>query len=119
MKHKFNDVDKLFDQLGAKNKEKLDHAKITPIHDNFQFAKNGIWTMIGTMNSGKTYNYLKLAAQQERIFDEPFYEDIVICSTSGVFDETVKTFKETIKKSNLIFVEQRTVNTVETQSGIN
>ena len=53
MKHELNEVDKLFDRLGAKNKERLEHAKITPIHDNFQFAKNGIWTIIGSMGSGK------------------------------------------------------------------
>ena len=86
MKDKFNDVDKLFDRLGAKNKERREHAKITPIHEDFQFSKNGLWMIIGTMNSGKTYNYLKLAAQQERILDEPFYEDLVICCTSGEFD---------------------------------
>ena len=105
MKDKFNDVDKLFDRLGAKNKERLEHAKIAPIHEDFQFSKNGSWILIGTMGSGKTYNYLKLAAKQEKIYDEPFYEDIVICSTSGEFDETVRTFKKSIRKSNLITVQ--------------
>ena len=57
------------------------------------------------MGAGKTYNYLKFAAQQERIYDEPFYEDITICSTSGEFDETVRTFKKSIRKSNLITVQ--------------
>ena len=57
------------------------------------------------MNSGKTYNSLKLAAKQERLFDEPFYEDITICSSSGEFDETVRTFKKAIRKSNLITVQ--------------
>ena len=39
MKDKFNDVDKLFEKLGAKNKERLEHAKIAPIHEDFQFLR--------------------------------------------------------------------------------
>ena len=57
------------------------------------------------MGSGKTYKYLRIARKQEQLFDEPFYETLTICSTSGEFDETVKTFKETIKKSNLLTVQ--------------
>ena len=99
------DVDKLFDDLAAKNKTELNNAKITPIHPKFQFAENGIWVMIGTMGSGKTYNYLKLAARQEDLYKEPFFELVTVCSTSGEFDKTVKTFKSAIEKSHLEFVD--------------
>ena len=99
------DVDKLFNKLATKNKTELNNAKIQPIHKSFLFSQNGIWVMIGTMNSGKTYNYLKLAAKQEDIFDDPFFEIVTICSTSGEFDKTVKTFKEAIVKSQLHFVD--------------
>ena len=57
------------------------------------------------MNSGKRYNYLKLAAQLEGIFDEPFFETVAVCSTSGEFDKTMKTFRAAITKSNLIAVK--------------
>jgi hypothetical protein len=61
--------------------------------------------MIATMGAGKTYNYLKLIARQEQLNEEPFFETIVLCSTSGEFDKTVITFKQAIKKTNLIVVK--------------
>ena len=101
----FDDVDKEFERIRKKNQENLENAKITPIRQDFQFAKNGLWVMIGTMGGGKTYTYLRIARKQERLFDEPFYETVTICSTSGEFDETVRSFKVTIKKSNLLTVK--------------
>ena len=45
----FDDIDKEFEPIRKKNQENLSNAKITPIRNDFQFAKNGIWVMIGTM----------------------------------------------------------------------
>ena len=83
----------------------METASIKPIHDLYPFAQNGICAMIATMGSGKTYNYLKMMAKQEALDDDPFYELIVICSTSARFDKTVETFKKTIRKSKLICVK--------------
>jgi hypothetical protein len=57
------------------------------------------------MAAGKTYNYLKPAHKQQYLFNEPFFETVVICSTSGEFDKTVKSFKTAIDKSNLITIK--------------
>ena len=59
------DVDELFKKLADKNKTELNNAKIQPIHKSLLFSQNGIWVMIGTMNSGKTFNYLKLTANMK------------------------------------------------------
>ena len=101
----FNKVDDLFDKLGSKNKEELENAKIKPIHRLFPFAQNGICAMIAVPGTGKTRTYLKLSSRQEGIFDEPFFETVVICSTSDEFDKTVITFKEAIDNSELIAVK--------------
>jgi hypothetical protein len=101
----FNKIEEKFNKLAKRNKEELENAKIKPIHNDFLYSQNGIWAMIGSMNSGKTYNYLKLVAKQEQLFEEPFFETVVICSTSGEFDKTVITFREAITKSNLIPVK--------------
>ena len=101
----FESVDKLFEKLAAANKDALDNAKIKPIHDKFPYAQNGICALIAPMGAGKTYNYLKMIAQQERLFDSPFYELVVICSTSDKFDKTVETFKSAITKSKLVHVK--------------
>lgn len=102
---KFDEIEAMFNKLEQKNKEILRNAQIKPIHDRFPFAQNGISAFIAPMGSGKSYTYLKLAAKQEVLFNEPFFELIVICSTSNKFDETVNTYKEVIKKSKLVAVK--------------
>ena len=101
----FQQIDASFNKLAQQNKSELDSALIKPIHDSYPFAQNGVCAMIASMGSGKTYNYLKSIARQEVIFpDQPFYELVVICSTSSKFDKTVETYKELITKSKLIHV---------------
>ena len=100
----FRKVDELFDKISKKNAEELGYAQLKPIDEKFAFAQNGITAMIAPVGSGKSYNYLKLMAKQENLFNEPFYELIVICSTSAKFDKTVITFKEAIKKSKIVAV---------------
>jgi hypothetical protein len=104
MQKRFKRVDDTFDKLASKHREELENAKIKPIHDEFLYAQNGICIMIAAPGTGKTYNYLKISNQQEELFAEPFFETIVICSTSGEFDKTVQVFRSAIKKSNLIAI---------------
>ena len=101
----FNEIEQNFSRLEQKHKKELDAALIKPIHDKYLFAQNGITALIATMGSGKSYNYIKSVCKQEVIFDEPFYELVVICSTSSKFDKTVETYKELIKKSKLVCVK--------------
>ena len=100
----FRDIDKEFDKVQKQNKY-LKHALLTPIHDKYPYAQNGITAMIASMGSGKTYTYLKLMKQQEVLFDDAFYELIVLCSTSNKFDATVNAFKGLITKSKLVAIK--------------
>lgn len=101
----FQKIDELFEKISKRNAEELGYAQLKPIDEKFPYAQNGITAMIAPVGSGKSYNYLKLMAKQETIFNEPFYELIVICSTSSKFDKTVQTFKETVKKSKIVAVK--------------
>ena len=101
VEEKFRKIEEIFTKLSQKNKEELENAKIKPIHENYSWAQNGITAFIAGMGSGKSYNCLKLIAKQEVLFNEPFYETVALCSTSGEFDKTVKVFKEAIKKFKL------------------
>lgn len=102
----FDEIDKSFDKISQKNRKELEAALIKPIHEKFPYAQNGICAMIASMGSGKSYNYLKSIAKQE-VLDphKPFYELVVICSTSAKFDKTVETYKQLIKKSKLVCVK--------------
>jgi rRNA pseudouridine-1189 N-methylase Emg1 (Nep1/Mra1 family) len=100
-----DNTDSVFKKLAKKNEFELKNALIEPIHKEFPFGKNGICAFIGGMGKGKSYQYLKLAHKQQDIFNQPFFETVVICSTSGEFDKTVKSYKPAIEKSNLISVK--------------
>ena len=102
---KFKHIDDMFDKLQRKNKRELDNAQIKPIHDKFPLTQNGIVGLIAPPGSGKTFTYLKLIAQQEQLFNEPFFELVVICSTSSKFDKTVEAFKECVTKSKLVAIK--------------
>ena len=101
----FRSIDEQFDRISRSNADELGYAQLKPIDDKYPYAQNGITAMIAPVGSGKSYNYLKLMAKQEHIFNEPFFELIAICSTSNKFDKTVQTFKDTIKKSKIVPVK--------------
>ena len=102
----FNEIENNFQKISEKNKIELEMALIKPIHEKYPYAQNGICAMIASMGSGKSYNYLKAIAKQEVLYpDQPFYELVVICSTSAKFDKTVETYKPLIKKSKLVCVK--------------
>ena len=101
----FERIESNFKQIEQKNKVELEMAVIKPIHDKYPYSQNGVCAMIASMGSGKSYNYLKSIAKQEVIFDVPFYELVVICSTSTKFDKTVETYKPLITKSKLVCVK--------------
>ena len=102
----FRCIDDNFRRIGEQHRDELEAALITPIHDKYPYAQNGICAMIASMGSGKSYNYLKSIAKQEVLFTNgPFYELVVICSTSARFDKTVETYKPLITKSKLVAVK--------------
>ena len=102
IEEKFKKIDELFEKIQSKNKFDLENAMIKPVHDKYPLAQNGIVGLIAPPGSGKSFTYLKLAAQQEQLFNEPFFELIVICSTSNKFDKTVEAYKDVIQKSKLV-----------------
>ena len=103
----FEEIEQKFELIGAAHKEELEEAWIKPIHESFPFAQNGITCLIASMGSGKSYNYIKMACKQEVVGSNgnPFFELVVICSTSAKFDRTVETYKHLITKSKLVCVQ--------------
>jgi hypothetical protein len=100
--HKVNTI---FKRLAKSNEFELKNALTHPIHKDLPLGANGICIMIATVGCGKTYNYLKLATKQQYLFEQPFFETIVICSTSGEFDKIVFLLKPGIARSTLISIK--------------
>ena len=101
VEEKFRKIEEIFTKLSLKNKEELENAKIRPIHEKYSWAQNGITAFIASMGSGKSYNCLKLIAKQEVLFNEPFFETVALCSTSGEFDKTVKVIRKRLRNLSL------------------
>ena len=101
----FKKIDEYFEKVQRENAKDLSNAAIKPIHEKFPLTQNGIVGLIAPPGSGKTFTYLKLAAQQEKLFEDPFFELIVICSTSGKFDKTVSAFKNCIECSKVVAIK--------------
>ncbi len=98
-------INKVFDKLAKENEEELSQAYITPIDPEYQFSENGIWALIAPMGAGKTRLYLNLITGQQYLSGGPFFEEAVICSTSGKFDVTLKTFVAKITKTKLTMIK--------------
>lgn len=101
----FKKIDEYFEKVQKENEKDLNNAAIKPIHEKYPLTQNGIVGLIAPPGSGKTFTYLKLAAQQEKLFEEPFFELIVICSTSDKFDKTVNAFKDCIQSSKIVAIK--------------
>ena len=101
----FKKIDEYFEKVQRENAKDLSNAAIKPIHEKFPLTQNGIVGLIAPPGSGKTFTYLKLAAQQEKLFQDPFFELIVICSTSDKFDKTVSAFKNCIESSKVVAIK--------------
>ena len=107
----FDSIERNFDKIAEQHREELEEAWIKPIHPEFPFAQNGICALIASMGSGKSYNYIKMAAKQELVGPsiggerQPFFELVAICSTSAKFDKTVETYKHLITRSKLVAIK--------------
>ena len=91
------EVDDDIAKIIKKNKAELNTALIQPIHPKHKFSSNGLYCFIGKMGSGKTYYIMKHILLSERLFERPYYNLIVFCSTSNGLDNTVLAFKDSIK----------------------
>ena len=87
----------------ARNKKELNTALIKPIHKNHPFSSNGLYCFIGRPGSGKTFYIMKHILLSERLFEKPYYNLIVFCSTSNGLDKTVLAFKDKIK-THMLFI---------------
>ena len=99
-----NKVNKTLTQQINKNKEDIDNATIKPFSDDYPFSPNGIYLFCGKMGSGKTFTILKHLMIMDKLFGEPYYDQIIFSSTSGELDKTVESIKDQIK-TDLIFIK--------------
>ena len=92
-----NGVNKVINEVINRNKSELNMALIEPISPKWKFSSNGIYLFIGKPGSGKTYYLLKHIMMSEKLFDKPYYNRIIFCSTSAGLDKTVLAFSSKLK----------------------
>ena len=81
----------------SKNKKDIDYASIKPFSEEYPFSTNGIYLFCGKMGSGKTYTILKHLLVMDKLYGEPYYDQIIFSSTSGTLDKTVEAIKDVIQ----------------------
>jgi hypothetical protein len=91
-------VEQVLHDVEAKNKDRLDNARIVPLSKDWPFCTNGLYLFLATAGSGKSRFIIKHIEMADRI-GAPFgyYSLICYCSTSGEMDETVQTHLESQK----------------------
>ena len=75
-----------------KNEKEIESALIKPLTNEYPFSTNGVYFFIGKMGSGKTFAIWKHIFMCEKLFNKPYYDLILFCSTSGSMDKTSETF---------------------------
>ena len=90
-------VDDVINHVLTKNKDELNTALIEPIHKDWPFSSNGLYLLIGKPGSGKSFMLMKHILMSEKLFEKPYYNRIIFCSTSSGLDKTVVSFLPKIK----------------------
>lgn len=98
-------VEKLINETITKNKRELDMAQIKPMSDNWKYATNGIYFLIGKMSSGKSYFIWKHIYMSEQLYKKPYYHKIIFCSTSGKLDKTSEFLSKNIK-TPIVYIKE-------------
>jgi hypothetical protein len=85
------EADKIITKEVEKNKEDLKYGSIEPISEEYLYSTNGVYLLCGKMGSGKTYWIMRHLMIMDRMFEKPYYDQILFTSTSDGLDKTVQT----------------------------
>ena len=85
-------IEKKMNEIAGKNKNALNAAQIVPLSPDWPFSTNGLYLMLATAGCGKSRFIIKHILMSEQLFTEPYYSQIVYCSTSGELDKTISSY---------------------------
>ena len=91
------DVNHIIAKAVKKNARDLNASMIKPLTDDYPFSTNGIYFLCGKMGSGKSYTIMKHILVTDKLFGQPYYDEVIFTSTSGTLDKTVDTMKPLVK----------------------
>ena len=92
-----NQVKNEIDKAIKKNQRDIEMALIKPLSPDYPFSTNGIYFLIGRPGSGKSYWIWSHIMITEKLFNHPYYNKIIFCSTSGKADKTAEILHKNIK----------------------
>ena len=85
-------IEKQMNEIASRNKNALNAAQIVPLSPDWPFSTNGLYLMLANQGCGKSRFIIKHILMCEQLFNEPYYQQIVYCSTSGELDKTISTY---------------------------
>ena len=92
-----NQVKNEINKAIKKNQRDIEMALIKPLSPDYPFSTNGIIFLIGRPGSGKSYWIWSHIMITEKLFNHPYYNKIIFCSTSGKADKTAEVLHKNIK----------------------
>lgn len=96
------------EEVQEKKHEELDFEKIEPFGEECKFGKNGLILFIGPQGSGKTHKLIEFILYTEMIYEKPYFDNIIFCSTSEELDKTLDYYKKKIK-TKIEFVSENKI----------
>jgi hypothetical protein len=90
-------VNQFMNNIISKKAKTLSTEKIEPFSPECKYGKNGLILFIGKQGSGKSFKIMQTLLYTEMMNEQPYFNNVLFCSTSNENDKTVDTFKKHVK----------------------
>ena len=106
-----HETEKKMVKLGNQRSRYIDHGLLKPIPENYLFTNAGLYLLIGSFGSGKSYYISRHILYTDQIVNESagekgFYRSIIIVTSTNKSDETTESFLRGVKNSNIVRVQE-------------
>jgi hypothetical protein len=90
-------VDTIITKEVDKNKQDLEFGSIKNLIDQYLYSTNSVYVMCIKIASRKTYWIMKHLLMCDRLFEKPYYDQIIFTSMSDGLDKTIQTIEGEVK----------------------
>ena len=98
-------------KLASKRKTYLDAGLLKPISENYLFTNAGLYLLIGSIGSGKSYFISRHILYTDQLVNETtgekgFYRSVIIITSGNKSDETTESFLKGVKNTIIVRVSE-------------
>ena len=106
-----HETEKKMVKLANQRSKYLDTGLLKPISENYLFTNAGLYLLIGSIGSGKSYFISRHILYTDQLVNKStgekgFYRSIIIVTSGNKSDETTESFLRGVKNSNIVRVHE-------------